>query len=939
MKKSTYLLLAFFMFLSNLSYSQESSEAVNIENSKISVTVFINQDGELLGDSIFAKTDWSKGYGKRSFGATTDAGFKLDIMWSAWSAPGKEMFSKTVAPGGTDNADNLINLTQQDFEVVDHKISDLDDGGQALVLMLKGRQAPLEVRVTYKLGPDHFYARRKLEVKVLVPETPDTFAGQHYLRRMWPIYAVLKTNGTPVKQGGFGQPVALQLDGDRQTGLFWGMEYPTAQNELIKDGSGLRIEIGDYYGAHIGMDWTTSDWVVIGLSPQADIRQWFMNYIDDIRAQPLRPYLLYNSWYDLQDSKNVDSPKRALNEENVLSTIKLIQQELTEKRGVALDGFVLDDGWDVYQSDWKISEKQFPNGFRPLVDQLNVTNTNLGIWFSPMGGYSNSRWWRLELMKGEGYEVIGENQLCIAGENYHDLLKSRIKDFTKNRNVGYYKWDGIQFVCNNTSHGHPIDVYSRRAIMDSVIDLGQTVWGENPDAFLNITSGTWLSPWWVKYATTIWMQGGDYGFTNTPSISHRDRAITFRDLVLYDNFKNKELWFPISNLMTVGVIKGKLHSLSEKEALDKFTDNALLSYTRGVAMWGLYISPEILTSDEWDVLAQGAKWARDRFDILKHTVMIGGDPGKGEAYGYAHFKDDRGVIVVRNPAMAKQNINITMNGTLGLSNDADSLVVEQMYPHRWISRMLYTSGDSFNIDLQGYETAIYEIFPLKETDRPLLAGAIFESEKTSAGYQIKVLNISESDGGAHFLNPEAIRKIKMNNQDIKPDEILFPSSPFPSMVNETKIKQVKSKNSSTIIANIDVDESVQKSELSVLLQASSKTTEDRTENPKISISIDGKSKEISSEEMQGLWGFYSVSLPSGSGDLTIEIQLDGAEKSREWSGSMSLWIIGDLKVNAQILDVFGSNSDITFFPPTVRPENTIRQQKKLGELNINFGLK
>ena len=64
--------------------------------------------------------------------------------------------------------------------------------------------------------------------------------------------------------------------------------------------------------------------------------------------------------------------------------------------------------------------------------------------------------------------------------------------------------------------------------MESVIDKCQAVRKKNPNIFLNITSGTWLSPWWVQYANTIWMQGADYGFSDVPSISQRDAAITYK---------------------------------------------------------------------------------------------------------------------------------------------------------------------------------------------------------------------------------------------------------------------------------------------------------------------------------------------------------------------------------------------------------------------------
>src|SRR5699024_9877109 len=135
------------------------------------------------------------------------------------------------------------------------------------------------------------------------------------------------------------------------------------------------------------------------------IRQWFMKYVEAMRAQPVRPYLLYNSWYDLRHPEIVQNKKYVMNQKNSLRIIRLFRHHLTQKYGIKLDAFVLDDGWDTYKSNWKISKKRFPHGLHPLVEQLNKTNTDLGIWIGPIGGYSN-RDVRVNWMKNHGYETI-----------------------------------------------------------------------------------------------------------------------------------------------------------------------------------------------------------------------------------------------------------------------------------------------------------------------------------------------------------------------------------------------------------------------------------------------------------------------------------------------------------------------------------------------------
>ncbi|MDQ7053134.1 MAG: alpha-galactosidase [candidate division KSB1 bacterium] len=285
----------------------------------------------------------------------------------------------------------------------------------------------------------------------------------------------------------------------------------------------------------------------------------------------------------------------------------------------------------MYKSNWRLRPAEFPNGLRPIREALNEMGTQLGIWLGPIGGYSYRRW-RVDWIREHGCETV-RDQLCLAGKNYHALFKKRVVDFVARDSVGYFKWDGIQFSCSEPDHGHPVGLYSRRAVMEAVIDLCRAVREKDPDIFLNITSGTWLSPWWLKYANQIWMQGRDYGYANVPSISRRDAAITYRDVVLYENFGKNDFWFPIANLMTHGIIKGHLQKLGgEREPIDKFTDNAILYFARGVSMWELYISPNLLTDAEWDAIAGAIRWARDRFEVLMHTAMIGGNPGRRIAF-------------------------------------------------------------------------------------------------------------------------------------------------------------------------------------------------------------------------------------------------------------------------------------------------------------------
>jgi len=593
---------------------------LGLANERVRLTVTL-RDGVLVGDRLEGRPDWLGAHQSTSVAFETDGDFALDLMYTGWRAPDR-----------VHNADNPVLLTRDDFEVVGHETSESPEGGGTVSLSLRGRKTSLEVRIEYQLPPEAFYVRRVLSVS-------DPEGRGHFLRRVSPIHARLNGASTVLKPGGFGSPVALRGQGG---GTFLGLEYPAGTNVAKPDATGaMRVDAGVEVGVRISDAGWVSEPVVWGLSPDTHVKRWFERYLDDIRVAPLRPYVLYNTWYDVRSPEYTDREYDVMNTQNLQRIIDDFGDVMEAHPDFRLDTFVLDDGWDVYASDWVLREKEFPGGLGPVGTALDEIDADLGIWYGPTGGYS-FRQKRIDWMSDHGYEVVGD-QFCLAGEKYHELLKSRTVEMVRDTDVAYFKWDGIQFSCSEPDHGHPVGVYSRRAVLDALVDLCDAVRQEKPEIFLNITSGTWLSPWWLKYANTIWMQGRDYGYSDVPSISRRDAAITYRDVVLYQDYGVNDFWFPIANLMTHGIIKGHLQKLGgEVEPLDKFTDNAVLYFARGVAMWELYVSPDLLSEAEWAAIVEGGAWARDRFDTLKTTEMIGLHRARGHRRWPGTGAGDRG---------------------------------------------------------------------------------------------------------------------------------------------------------------------------------------------------------------------------------------------------------------------------------------------------------
>ncbi len=415
--------------------------------------------------------------------------------------------------------------------------------------------------------------------------------------------------------------------------LYAGVEHPMSLSEVTETGFSCSLPRKTDLPGRVVSKFSA----VLGFATPGQLRRSFqLDYINCERARAYAPFLNYNTWYDI----GYFTP---YNEKDALETVRLIGEELVNKRGVQFDSFLFDDGWDDTKTLWQF-HADLPNEFREINKLAQSYKAAPGVWFSPWGGYGPPRESRLKAAADQ-YET-NERGFALSGPKYYERFREMCLHMIRENGVNHFKFDGT------SGEAEPAKGSKFGSDFEAIIALIDELRAEKPDIYINLTTGTWASPFWFGIADSIWRGNWDHEFCGEGT--ERQQWITFRDAQIYANNVAISPLFPINSLMTHGVIYNKgargLKTTSGKDLADEIWSGFAL----GTQMQELYITPSMLTQEEWDTLAAAAKWARENGDTLVDSHWVGGDPKAVAVYGFAAWSPMKGIVTLRNPAAVEQ---------------------------------------------------------------------------------------------------------------------------------------------------------------------------------------------------------------------------------------------------------------------------------------------
>ena len=466
--------------------------------------------------------------------------------------------------------------------------------------------------------------------------------------------------------------------------FYLGFESPLAESSVVGDRGVSELSSGVPVGAGQSAQYSS----VVGVATQGQMRRSFLAYLERERAHPYRTFLHYNSWFDI----GFGNP---YTQQEALNRIHAFGDELNKKRGVTLDSFLFDDGWDDLNDLWKI-RSDFKDGFEPLTKAAAEYGSAPGVWLSPWGGYAAAKQARVATAKRDGYEIV-DGGLALSGPRYYALFHDAVAGMVTKYGVNQFKFDGtgnVDQVVKGSAFSSDFD-----AAIHLIGDLRQL----KPDLYVNLTTGTWPSPFWLFYADSIWRGGDDTEFAGVGT--DRERWITYRDGDTYDRIVKAGRLYPLNSLMLHGIVYAERAPHLSSDPGGDFSNEVHSYFGSGTQLQELYITPSLLTQANWDVLAEAAKWSRRNAATLVDTHWVGGDPLWLQVYGWAAWSSQKAILTLRNPSNEAQDFSLDVTQAFELPGGATQ---------RYTARSPW-SADAAEpaIELEGGKPHIFHLAPFQ----------------------------------------------------------------------------------------------------------------------------------------------------------------------------------------------------------------------------------
>lgn len=347
--------------------------------------------------------------------------------------------------------------------------------GKGATVKLQGTKvfAGIEADITYLLYPDQPVIRKQIkirnnsgkEIRIESFDIEKLVPGFSFVGAVtYANYGRQKHLSTYI--GDWDDPVIAVHSYSRNAGILLGNESPGVLKRTAYNTGYNNVEIGlthkgDNYPFRKyiknGEHWSTPKVFVIPYANSADpwkimnttladfVRRHMGLRINEIKK---RPSMMYNNYVPFYDSFN----------DTLLVNLAKIASECGIKQ------FEIDCGWHTTQpnigksvswisntGDWIVDKTKFPDGLKPVFDEIRKVGMEPGLWISVGSTAGNSKVfqnhpeWAVRNEKGESVDLhtnggVDLNTMCF-GTEWTAYIKKKILDLVKEVGLSFVKLD------------------------------------------------------------------------------------------------------------------------------------------------------------------------------------------------------------------------------------------------------------------------------------------------------------------------------------------------------------------------------------------------------------------------------------------------------------------------------------------------------------------
>ncbi len=506
--------------------------------------------------------------------------------------------------------------------------------------------------------------------------------------------------------GGNGKPLFIEDEAFAAISHPIGVNTGTRGRVQLSYYPGKRLAPGEVYVSHSA---------VVSVAGKEKAREHFVSYLESKAVRPKKlisaytPFGINNQW----------GACPTLDDEETMDVLDLLQK--FRAKDVHFDYFTFDTGWVDPASDLtRFRPGCFPDGPGKIVDRLQSLDMKFGLWFGTSWA-TQSCWdyapayvpgqppglpWR----EGSPLTAGGIN-FCFASEPYFSIFKNAVLYHVRENKVRFLKFDGGNYYCDSTAHGHLPGKYSVAAMYDNLIDVARSARAAVPDTFILWYWGVG-SPFWALYGDMVFESGLEMEGSGTSAFP----TLFYRDSVTLAQDQNAQFASTIPPMLKdslgVWLADSRWGNFMGKE---RWREGLVMDLGRGNLffpnLWGdLYQ----LNDDDIAFLAHMSAIARQNESLFQHRINILGDPMLNEPYGYAFGHGSHGFLFMNNANFTSRHIQLPLSSNLGLEmRQGASVQLTSDFPDQ--SRLRrpdgapYKYGDTLDLWLRPFEVLMLEV--------------------------------------------------------------------------------------------------------------------------------------------------------------------------------------------------------------------------------------